>query len=672
VYVLDWGLARVLHADDDAAHAGSEASCPEPAPGLTLAGEVLGTPGYMAPEQARASTVDARADVHALGAVLYECLCGRRPYAPASGEHPAAETLERLRTGPPEDVALLAPAVPAELAAITRRALERDPARRYASVPALAADLRAYLEGRVVGAHARGPLAELKKWIARNRALAVTLVLAAVAVIAGGVFRARAAASARDAESRGLVLARRQLLDELATIRHPERAQQVSLFPPAGNDAVAAVSPAEATNVLADHDRYVTSLERHGAAELADLERFFEGAPPQARDALLDELYWFELRLVPASLVESRPDAERIRARRAELDRLVLTRETRPWRIALRGAWERRLAGDAAAFDAFVTAAGMERASAEELEWLSVLLSSLGDERLQSVLERLLALDPGSFWGHFRLATLVAGEERLVHAYAATALEPSSMQAWYNLGWNHQHITTPPFGDPDEAVRCYRRALELDPTPWQTVINLSYLVPIEEAIELIERTLELAPAGVLYHRLAERWRAAGDCEQAIEVAREGAARFPDEPGIWGILGECLVWSRRFDEAVEPLERAIALDPGLRAGRSNLCFALANLLDAEDDPARKRAVAEHALAAARAADERWPDDPAFLEYLGFACVHAGRFEDGVAHLIRSLELGTSSARETLLQVRDLVGAQPGLAALVAEIDAATGE
>ncbi len=163
VYVVDWGLAR-------------SAAAPE------SAGGIVGTPSYMAPEQAIGGDVDARADVYGLGAILYRILCGRRPYAERTTPE---ETLTAVRAGPPSPVDALDSAMPPELVAICARAMARDPSERYSGVLELASDLRAWTEGRVVRAYERGAWAELRKWIARNKALASALLAALVLALGG-------------------------------------------------------------------------------------------------------------------------------------------------------------------------------------------------------------------------------------------------------------------------------------------------------------------------------------------------------------------------------------------------------------------------------------------------------------------------------------------------------
>ncbi len=229
VHVVDWGLAHVPRAHA-AAEAGSEAhapasvqtargsgaseaeqGAPNPDPRQTLAGEVIGTPAYMAPEQAqgRNEEVGPRADVYALGAMLYHLLAGRMPHAHGAARPKSAEVLRAVLAGPPVDVAELAPGAPAELVAICHKAMRREPAARYASVTELAADLRAFLDGRVVRAHERGAWAELRKWVQRNRGLALAL-LVLLLVTWSGLFlvirgeRERVELAQRQADARAL------------------------------------------------------------------------------------------------------------------------------------------------------------------------------------------------------------------------------------------------------------------------------------------------------------------------------------------------------------------------------------------------------------------------------------------------------------------------------------
>jgi serine/threonine protein kinase len=115
-YLTDFGLARLMSA-----------------PGMTHAGVFLGTPDYASPEQADLRPVDERSDIYALGVVLYEMVAGRRPFVSAT----IPEVLQMHRSSPPPDPRGLRPEVPALLAGLILRCLEKDPARRFASARAL-------------------------------------------------------------------------------------------------------------------------------------------------------------------------------------------------------------------------------------------------------------------------------------------------------------------------------------------------------------------------------------------------------------------------------------------------------------------------------------------------------------------------------------------------------
>lgn len=187
-YVMDFGLAKVVGdaeadvPDDGGAGSGAER--------MTMPGDVVGTPNYMAPEQAagRIHEVGPQADVYAMGAILYEILAGIAPYEDRHELTSAADVVGAIPRFAPTPLARLAPKAPAELVSICEKAMARSRARRYPDMRAMAADLRAHLEQRVVVAHATGPVVELWKWVQRNRWTAAALALTLVAVMAGAYF----------------------------------------------------------------------------------------------------------------------------------------------------------------------------------------------------------------------------------------------------------------------------------------------------------------------------------------------------------------------------------------------------------------------------------------------------------------------------------------------------
>jgi serine/threonine-protein kinase len=166
-HLTDFGLARRLHGDA----------------GLTRSGAVVGTPSYMAPEQAfgPARAVTTAADVFSLGAILYELLCGRPPFR---AEFPM-ETFRNLLEREPERPRALNPAVSRDLETICLKCLEKDAARRYQSAADLADDLERWLRGEPIRGRRTGPVERLWRWC-RRRPLAASLAAALVLSLTAG------------------------------------------------------------------------------------------------------------------------------------------------------------------------------------------------------------------------------------------------------------------------------------------------------------------------------------------------------------------------------------------------------------------------------------------------------------------------------------------------------
>jgi WD40 repeat protein len=205
--VGDWGLARPIQ---DAAASWSEGVLQGAAD--TQVGSVVGTPRYMAPEQALSQPADARSDVWSLGMVLFELLAGAPAYASRSAE----ETLEQVRTGALPDLDALAPHAPVELRAVVRHACQRDPARRYPSALELAQDVERWLDGRQVRAHDYTPLQLMARLVRAWRAPLVVATVAGLGLLTLGAMAAARIAEQRDRAEAALAEADRSLSDTLA------------------------------------------------------------------------------------------------------------------------------------------------------------------------------------------------------------------------------------------------------------------------------------------------------------------------------------------------------------------------------------------------------------------------------------------------------------------------
>jgi WD40 repeat protein/serine/threonine protein kinase len=169
--ITDFGLAKPLHGEA------------LPSSSLTQTGEILGTPSYMAPEQAdsRGAPIGPPTDVYALGVILYECLTGRPPFVGFS----PMETLLLVRGEEPVPLRRLQPNVPHDLETICLKCLHKEPVRRYSSALALAEDLARFLRGEPIHARPTSGWERAVKWAHRRPAVAALASLSVLLTVLG-------------------------------------------------------------------------------------------------------------------------------------------------------------------------------------------------------------------------------------------------------------------------------------------------------------------------------------------------------------------------------------------------------------------------------------------------------------------------------------------------------
>lgn len=239
VFVMDWGLARVLGRPD--AHGLRPRPYPsttlttletvrtrEPSghesPLITMDGRIVGTPCYMAPEQAQGHVdqVNERSDVYSLGAILYQLLTGMSPYAIPHQAMTPHTVLARVLEGPPRPIAELNPAAPAALVAICEKAMARRSDDRYPSALELAQDVQAYLEHRPVRARPPSLRQAISLWVQRNRAIALSGTVALATVLSALIwFMLHQERVRRNTERTSDVMAVRALLSEEEQVLTP-------------------------------------------------------------------------------------------------------------------------------------------------------------------------------------------------------------------------------------------------------------------------------------------------------------------------------------------------------------------------------------------------------------------------------------------------------------------
>ncbi len=190
--ILDFGVARATHSDMQLVSMRTET------------GPIVGTLAYMSPEQvaARPDELDTRSDVYSLGVILFELLCGRRPYELA--DLPITEAARVIRDEDPASLGTLDRSLRGDLETIVAKALEKERERRYQSAAELAADIRRYLAHEPIAARPASTFYQLGKFARRNRALVasavVIFVAMAVATVVSAAALVQAVAARRHAE----------------------------------------------------------------------------------------------------------------------------------------------------------------------------------------------------------------------------------------------------------------------------------------------------------------------------------------------------------------------------------------------------------------------------------------------------------------------------------------
>ncbi len=248
--VIDWGLAKDLGEPGEPGESVGSLRVAG-APGETVAGAVMGTPAYMPPEQAKGAAVDERADVYALGALLYHVLGGAAPFTGRTVDEIIGRVIEGTR-------APLGADVPADLVTIVDKAMARDAADRYPTAKELAADLKSFQTGQLVGAHRYSTWQLIRRWIRKHRTAVTVAAIATIALAVLGVV-----------SFRGIQQQRAVAEERLADVLRLSDAKRVrdlveqadALWPPATAGAMETWMR-DARVVLANRDGHVAALGR--------------------------------------------------------------------------------------------------------------------------------------------------------------------------------------------------------------------------------------------------------------------------------------------------------------------------------------------------------------------------------------------------------------------------
>jgi serine/threonine protein kinase/WD40 repeat protein len=300
--VCDFGLAKFSDSDAD----------------LTGSGQVVGTPHYMAPEQASGSrSFGPGVDIYALGVILFECLTGRRPF---EGDEPMAVLLQVVHE-PAPDVRSFRPEVPRDLAAVVAKCLEKDPRRRYASAEGFADDLKRFLDNRPTLARPLRPTERLSLWAKRNPALTCAIAAAALALIVGTTASAIFGLWAMSEAERANQKAEDERAARIAAMQSELRTQEARELAEAARrnaesaerDAKQAEKFAAAAYLEAERQRMIANRRQ------ADLE--FSRAVTSCEEGRIDEGLEAFLRVVELAEANAAADETPDTARAKEFDR---------------------------------------------------------------------------------------------------------------------------------------------------------------------------------------------------------------------------------------------------------------------------------------------------------------------------------------------------------------
>jgi serine/threonine-protein kinase len=200
--ITDFGLAKRLEGDSS----------------QTRSGTLMGTPSYMAPEQARGEVheIGPSADLYALGAILYECLTGRPPFVGAT----MLDTLEQVRSREPLPPSGLQPSVPRDLETICLKCLQKEPGKRYGACQELADDLHHFLAGEPIRARPVGSLERFWRWCRRNPRIAAMTATIFLLLVAGVVISSLSAVTI--ARERNQKEAERQAAEEARDVANEQ------------------------------------------------------------------------------------------------------------------------------------------------------------------------------------------------------------------------------------------------------------------------------------------------------------------------------------------------------------------------------------------------------------------------------------------------------------------
>jgi serine/threonine-protein kinase len=691
--LTDFGLARQLDS----------------AGGLTQSGAPVGTPSYMAPEQAEGKSRDIgpMVDVYALGAILYELLTGRPPFRGAT----AAETVQQVIHQEPAPPCRLNASVPRDLETVCLKCLQKDAQRRYPSAVALAEDLGRWQRGEPVAARPVTRVERVLRWAGRNRMAAglVFTVLALLGVAVGAGLREWARAAQRRAE----------VANWEARLNEAISLQQEGRYAESGT-ILEQLSDAGPDDLRERIERAWTDLSLVERLDAIRVNRgiFQQGLFNRRRsNARADRDYGEALEVAGLVDLTSVPQDAAARVETSNIRRALVaalddwaictTDPKRRWllEVARRAdpdpqGWRDRVRDPDAWADPVVLGELARTASVQKQT--VQLLVALG-ERLQDAgadavpfLTRVHQRYPGYFWANLVLGDALLRKKHYVEAtryyQAALALRPGVAVVYNQLGVAlavtgrldeaidhfHEALRIDPAltvahchlanslklrGRVAEAIDHYHKALRIDPDDATVHSNLGVTLtemgrPLE-GVQHYRQALRIDPTRASVHRnLGNALYALGQADEAIDHFRQYLRSNARDTGVLNDLALALQSKGRTDEASDQLRRALQVDPKGAPTHVNLGLVLLEQgrLDEAIDHLRQAVRHDPALAQAHGS-------------LGSALLAVGRYREAQTATRRALDLLEpdhplrAGASQQLRRCRHVLGLEARLQAVL---------
>jgi serine/threonine-protein kinase len=556
--IADFGVARRL----------------EGGAGLTQTGVPVGTPSYMAPEQARGQThaIGPAVDVYALGAILYELLTGRPPF---HGETPAATVLQVISEDPVSPTRLNA-RVPRDLETICLKCLHKDPQRRYPTAAALADDLQRFLRGEPIAARPAGLTERLGKWVCRRPGWAA--LLAASLLVATGLVGVSLSLVAQQAQQREAVEAE---LKEAAELRDSARWEGARAALDRAGERLRWGGPSDLDRRLGRARRDLDLVMQLNAIRLKRVTRgelaFYKARANEDyakafREAGLTTVH------DPPSRVAARINASAVRGALAAAvyDWAVCAADKtqRGWLLEVArqtsadtDGWRERVL-DPAVWEDRQALAELAQTAPAATESVSLLLAvgeqlHLAGGDPAPLLKRVQKEHPADFWANLILGNAIlqgAPKEAAGYYRAALASRPGAAVGYCGVG-DALRLQK----ELDEAIDYYEKARQLDPNYARAYSDLGLPLQaqgrLDEAIDAYREALQLDPDYAwAHHNLANALREKGRLDEAHDHYQQALRLDPNNTEVQIGLRSVLMRQGRGPELLAAWGKALEADP----------------------------------------------------------------------------------------------------------------